>query len=88
MTNREEVLGFLNRITPKMATNAEIVSHTGVKPHQQVFQITRSLMKEGRIKGHRSGTEWYFLAEGGQTVKPEQRRTKEARRQTREQVAL
>ena len=76
MTNREVVLGFLNKIAPRVASNAEIVSHTGIKPHQQVFQITQSLMKKGHIKGRQSGKEWYFSTHGEQIVKPEQRQIK------------
>ena len=33
-------------------------------------------MKKGLIKGRRSGNEWYFSAQGGQTTKPEQQRPK------------
>ena len=61
MTNRDEVIRFLSTISPRTASNADIVSHTGIKPHQQVFQITKSLMKEGRIKGRRAGREWHFF---------------------------
>lgn len=66
MGNREEVLAFLNKIAPKSASNAEIVSHTHIRPHQQVFQITRRLMKEGRIKGRQVGREWVFSSANGQ----------------------
>lgn len=58
MSHREEVFEFLSQIAPRCASNAEIVSHTRIKPQQQVFQMTRSLMKEGRIKGRRVGREW------------------------------
>lgn len=61
MTNRDEVIRFLSAISPRTASNADIVSHTGIKPHQQVFQITKNLMKEGRIKGRRAGREWHFF---------------------------
>jgi len=47
MTNREKVISFLAKISPKTASNADIVSHTGITPHQQVFQITRKLVSAG-----------------------------------------
>lgn len=60
MGHSEEVLTFLNKIAPKSASNAEIVSHTHIRPYQQVFQITRRLMKEGRINRRQVGREWVF----------------------------
>jgi hypothetical protein len=60
MTNRERVLGFLRSIAPNGATNEEIVSKTGVRPHQTVFQITRQLRTDGVIKGVQAGKEWRF----------------------------
>ena len=60
MGHREEVLGFLSKIAPRAASNADIVSHTQIKPHQQVFQITKRLMDEGVINGRRVGKEWHF----------------------------
>ena len=76
MTSREVVLGFLNKISPEAATNADIVSHTGIKPHQQVFQITQSLMKDGHVKGRRTGRKWYFSAENQQVASPGQQHPK------------
>ena len=63
MTHQEEVLGFLSRIAPQAASNSEIVPHTRIKPHQQVFQLTKRQMDEGSITGRREGREWYFSAE-------------------------
>lgn len=37
-----------------------IVARTGVRPHQQVFQITQRLLKDGRIAGRQSGRQWEF----------------------------
>lgn len=66
MTNRDRVLAFLVSAGHVGATNAEIASHTGVRPHQQVFIITRELMQQGRIKGAQSGNEWRFWFASGQ----------------------
>lgn len=66
MGHREEVLTFLNKIAPKSSSNAEIVSHTHTRPHQQVFQITRRLLTEGRIKGQQVGRKWVFSSANGQ----------------------
>jgi hypothetical protein len=57
MTNRDQVLAFLRSIVPRDATNEEIVGRTGVRPHQQVFRITRELMDAGVVRGSRSGRE-------------------------------
>lgn len=62
-TNANRVLFFLQSISPREATNSDIRGHTGVKPHQQIFQITQRLMKEGTIKGRQLGNEWYFWTE-------------------------
>jgi hypothetical protein len=65
MSNRDQVVEFLRSAGHAGATNEEIVSHTGIRPHQQVFTITRELMRQGTIKGVQSGKEWRFwLADG------------------------
>jgi len=60
MGNREAILAFLQSIAPNTATNSEIVSRTSIRPHTQVFQITRDLMKNGLVKGRQFGSEWTF----------------------------
>jgi hypothetical protein len=60
MSNRDLVLDYLQSITPGDASNGEIVARTGVRPHQQVFMITRDLMQSGQIKGLQAGYEWRF----------------------------
>jgi hypothetical protein len=61
MDNQDRVLAYLKAISPEDATNADIRSGTGVSPHQQVFQITQSLMKGGLIRGRQFGKEWRFV---------------------------
>lgn len=60
MTNTERVIAYLASIAPKAASNADIRSATGIRPHQQVFQITDRLVKEGTITGRQFGKEWQF----------------------------
>ena len=60
MTNTERVIEYLTLIAPKAASNADIRSATGVKPHQQIFQITDRLMREHKIRGRQFGKEWQF----------------------------
>jgi hypothetical protein len=48
MSNRDHVLQYLLSIGHAGATNEQIVSHTGIRPHQQVFMITRQLMQSER----------------------------------------
>lgn len=76
MGHREEVLGFLNKVAPRAVSNADIVSHTNIRPHQQIFQITRLLMDEGLIKGRRIGREWLFTAGPDQPAPPEKKLAK------------
>ncbi len=60
MTNKERIIDYLRTIAPKSASNDDIRAATGVKPHQQVFQITCRLMAEGKINGRQFGHEWQF----------------------------
>ncbi len=60
-TNRERVLDYLRSVSPRGATNAEIRDATRIHPHQQVFQITQKLRRQGRIAGRRNGREWEFF---------------------------
>jgi hypothetical protein len=64
MTNRDKVLEFMRSIVPSGATNEEIVAKTGVRPHTQVFQITRKLKNEGLLKAVQAGKEWRFWYAG------------------------
>jgi hypothetical protein len=73
VSNPEKVVAFLKSISPSTATNAEIVSRTGIKPHQQVFQITKRLTDCGTIQARQHGHEWVFwssVTATGQPVKP------------------
>jgi hypothetical protein len=63
MTNKETVLQLLQSVAPESLSNSEISRRTGINPHQQVFQITDSLVQEGLVQGIRDGHEWSFSAE-------------------------
>jgi hypothetical protein len=66
VTNTDRIRDFLRSIAPANASNAEISARTGVKPHQQVFMITRSLADRGEIDGLRVGHKWrYSWPQGG-----------------------
>ena len=58
MTNRDRVLEFLRSIAPTDLSNAEIVARTGIRPHQQVFTITRDLMHAGEPEILIASTGW------------------------------
>src|ERR1700729_1009912 len=60
MTNRDRVIEFLRRVAPDEASNADILSGVGIKPHQQIFRITNQLVSEGLIRGRKLGKEWVF----------------------------
>lgn len=53
MTNRAKVLELLQAVSPEALSNGDIVSRTGITPHQQVFQITDPLKQEGLVPGAR-----------------------------------
>lgn len=60
MSNTDRVLGYLASIAPRPATNADIVARTDIRPHQQVFQITKYLADKGKIASRQYGTVWEF----------------------------
>jgi hypothetical protein len=82
MSNRDRVLDFLNSVGPEGATNSDVVSRTGIKPHQQVFQITQALMRKGLIKGVQSGKDWRFWSRdrGPSQLTEQQRRISKTQR--------
>jgi hypothetical protein len=63
MTNTERVLHFIAVHSPRRVTNSEIRAGTGIRPHQQVFQITQRLMTSNLVRGIRRGHEWAFWTE-------------------------
>jgi len=69
-TNTDRVLDFLRLIAPRRATNEEISARTGVRPHQQVFQITKRLCDEGVLRSIRAGKEWEFWVENKSAPRP------------------
>lgn len=68
-TNKQRVLGYLRSIAPAGATNSDIRKATGVSPHQQVYQITQKLLREGSIRGEMTAGSWVFWS----TEKPPSR---------------
>jgi hypothetical protein len=74
MSSRDQVLAFLNSVAPRAVTNADICSGTGIRPHPQVFQITRELMNRGLIKGRQLGKEWHFSAQDRPSVQRDRAR--------------
>jgi len=68
VSNIERVLEFITKEHPRRLTNSDIGNGTGIKPHQQVFQLTQKLLKADRIRGIQSGKEWYFWTDKGKTA--------------------
>jgi len=58
--NTEIILNHLRKISPIKESNSDIVVATGIKPHQQVFQITSSLYESNKIQGIKTGKEWLY----------------------------
>jgi hypothetical protein len=59
-TNRERTLAIIQASWPKAVSNSEIVARAAIRPHQQVYQITQQLMREGRVSGRQIGGDWMF----------------------------
>lgn len=68
-TRKEDVMEYLESIYPDSATNSDIVRATGIKPHQQIFQKTAELKREGAITGWQVGREWHFRAKENSSEK-------------------
>jgi len=41
MTDRERILAFLRSVSPRGATNSEILEGTGIEGRYQVYRLTR-----------------------------------------------
>ena len=63
MANKDKILDYIKSVSPKRLSNSDINKATGIKPHQQVFQITNLLLNKGQIKGIRIGHAWKFWYE-------------------------
>ena len=62
MTNEERILEAVEETWPDWITNSQLCSKTSIRPHTQVFQLTRKLMNSGQIRGVQRGKEWFFAA--------------------------
>ncbi|HUW95199.1 MAG TPA: hypothetical protein VMW58_05390 [Anaerolineae bacterium] len=51
MTDTERILAYLRSVSPRAATNSEILEATGIEGRYQLYQLTQELMGEGRIHG-------------------------------------
>jgi len=63
MTNEDKILNYLKSVSPKRLSNPDISKATGIRPHQQVFQITNLLLNKDQIEGIREGHTWKFWYE-------------------------
>ena len=64
MQNIDRVRNVFLNSDVSQATNSDIVSITGIKPHQQVYQLTARLVEAGFLSYTKSGREKrFFLAE-------------------------
>jgi len=61
MKNIDKVRAVFLSDDIKNATNAEILSITGIKPHQQVYQLTAKLVSEGFLQYTKNGREKVFF---------------------------
>src|SRR5262249_3573876 len=60
--NEERIRQAIEQVWPDWISNSKLEAKTGVRLHQQVFQLTQKLMKQGAIRGERRGREWFFIA--------------------------
>ena len=71
MANKDRVLTYLCSISPQAATNSQIGEATGIRPHQQVYQLTQKLMDAGLIGGEQRAGEWFFWVGEGHIASSE-----------------
>ena len=51
MTDTQRILAYLRSVSPRAATNSEILEGTGIEGRYLVYELTQELMGEGRIHG-------------------------------------
>lgn len=68
MSNIDKVRQLFRAGILEGATNADILRRTGIKPHQQVFNITKKLEDEGLIRSKKLGREKVFYLTGSSDV--------------------
>jgi len=79
MTDRERILAYLRSLSPKAATNSEILEATGIESHHEVYELTQELMLEGEIHGVKGDRGWLFWI-GEPEALPEPIRARRRRR--------
>jgi hypothetical protein len=67
-THRECILDYLWSISPDHATNSQIREATGISSHQQVYLLTKELMRSHLIRGEQRGREWTFWSDESPAV--------------------
>jgi len=60
MTNRELVLTYLRSVSPRAASNRDILEATGIESRREVHELTQELLGEERIHGVKRDREWLF----------------------------
>jgi hypothetical protein len=60
MTDRERILAFLRSVSPRAATNSQILEATGIEDRHLVYELTQELVEEGRIHGVKRDRRWLF----------------------------
>jgi hypothetical protein len=79
MTDRERILAYLRSLSPKAATNSEILEATGIESHHDVYELTQALMLEREIHGVKGERGWVFWL-GEPEALPEPIRARRRRR--------
>jgi hypothetical protein len=67
MNNMSTVQEFIVKSGFRRVGNHDVLAGTGIRPHQQVFQLTQKLLKAGQICGQKVGNEWEFWSDGGKS---------------------
>jgi hypothetical protein len=79
MTDRERILAYLRSLSPKAATNSEILEATGIESHHEVYELTQELREGGEIHGVKGEAGWLFWL-GEPEALPEPIRARRRRR--------
>lgn len=79
-THTNRILEYLWSIRPQHATNTDIREATGIQPHQQVYMLTQSLARQGKITSLRMGKTWEFFVGDAMGFQPPENKPPKARR--------
>ena len=65
--NREVIFEFIQNAKQEV-THSDIMTGTGITPHQQIYQRAQDLFKARLINGRQKGRIWYYWGKPNITI--------------------